>query len=108
MAEVNAQSNAGGPMDRPCSSARCDRPASCGGLMCESHWSQLPPRLRQIVLEAWLAFTRHGSGDGRWVAYDTVCRAATGYFATARPLSEVSRSAIFPVGRVRADDGHES
>lgn len=91
------------PMDRPCSVAHCTADAEGGGLMCAWHWTYLPVPLRALVLDAWLALQRHGAGDGRWVAYNTISRAATGYFASARPLSEVSRSAIIPVGRVRTE-----
>lgn len=89
-------------MDRPCSVASCEQPAECGGHLCPEHWADLPDRLREIVSDAWEDFCRHGAVGGRWVSYVSVSRAATGYFATARPISEISRSAMFPVGRVRS------
>lgn len=92
-------------MDRPCSSAYCAEQACCGGLMCEWHWSQLPPRIRRFVLDKWLAFKLTGADDGHWVAYNTACRHATAALPMASAPPGAYRGQTFPVGRIRPQGG---
>ena len=83
--------------DRPCSVGDCCNPAEHAGLLCSDHWEQLPEPGRRNLTETWDAFSKAPS-DARWVAYMTACRNVNGYFATARPLAHVSKSAIRQAG----------